>query len=187
MRGTGTPTDRDNVKRREVWQCEGWVCDLETIGSPSIFRLMHSCSLHKNIPDFRFELSQWGACGVVGMELVGFRNLNSWSNKNRSVSRSTVIHHLECVHCYYEQQIKWELKRIHTSGCRWNERLKPKTDGSKCLSYTGLRGDLEHLTIVTRLKINRRKVFIIKSRGRYLLLSQKARGKEKTYISVSVW
>ena len=29
----------------------------------------------------------------------------------------------------YEQQIKREVKRIHTSGCLWNERLKPKTDG----------------------------------------------------------
>jgi hypothetical protein len=24
-------------KRREVWECEGWVCDLEAIGDPSIF------------------------------------------------------------------------------------------------------------------------------------------------------
>ena len=33
-----------------------------------------------------------------------------------------------------------------------NERLKAKTDGSKRLTYTGLWGDLEHLTIETRLK-----------------------------------
>ena len=37
------------------------------------------------------------------------------------------------------------------SGYRYNERLKAKTDGSKCLTYTGLCGDLEHLTIETRL------------------------------------
>ena len=37
------------------------------------------------------------------------------------------------------------------SGCRSNERLKTKTDGSKRLTYTGLCGDLEHLTIETRL------------------------------------
>ena len=43
------------------------------------------------------------------------------------------------------------LKRIHTSGYRCNERLKAKTDGSKCLAYTGLYGDLDHLTIETRL------------------------------------
>jgi hypothetical protein len=51
---------------------------------------------------------------------------------------------------YYEQQVKRELKGIHISGYRCNERLKAKTDGSKRLTYTGLRGDLEHLTIETR-------------------------------------
>ncbi len=34
---------------------------------------------------------------------------------------------------------------------RCNERLKAKTDGSKRLAYTWLGGDLEHLTIETRL------------------------------------
>ena len=43
---------------------------------------------------------------------------------------------------YYEQQINRDLKRTHISGCRCNERLKAKTDGSKRLAYTGLRGDL---------------------------------------------
>ncbi len=52
---------------------------------------------------------------------------------------------------FYEQQIKRELKEKHISGCRCNERLKAKTDGSKHLTYTGLHGDLEHLTIETRL------------------------------------
>ena len=53
---------------------------------------------------------------------------------------------------YYEQQVKRELKRIHISGYRCNERLKAKTDGSKRLVYTGFGGELEHLTIETRLK-----------------------------------
>ena len=52
---------------------------------------------------------------------------------------------------FYEQQVKWELKRIHISGYRCNERLTSKTDGSKRLGYTGFHGDLEHLTIETRL------------------------------------
>ena len=38
----------------------------------------------------------------------------------------------------YEQQIKRDLKRIRVSGGRCNERLKVKTEGSKCLGYTGL-------------------------------------------------
>jgi hypothetical protein len=52
---------------------------------------------------------------------------------------------------YYEQQVNRELKRIHISGYRCNERLQAKTDGSNLLTYTGLCGDLEHLTIETRL------------------------------------
>ena len=42
---------------------------------------------------------------------------------------------------YYEQQIKRELKKIHISGCRCNERLKAKIQGSKRLTYTRLRSD----------------------------------------------
>ena len=52
---------------------------------------------------------------------------------------------------YYEQQIQQVVKRIHISGCRCNERLNDKTDGSNRLGYTGLCGDLEHLRIETRL------------------------------------
>ncbi len=35
---------------------------------------------------------------------------------------------------------KVRLKRIHIDGCRYNERLNAKTEGSKRLGYTGLRG-----------------------------------------------
>ena len=42
---------------------------------------------------------------------------------------------------YYEQQIKRELKGIHIRGCRCNERLQAKTDGSTRLAYTGLTSD----------------------------------------------
>ncbi len=52
---------------------------------------------------------------------------------------------------YDEQQIKRWLKRIHKSECRFNERLKAKTDGSTRLTDTGLTGDLEHLTLETHL------------------------------------
>jgi hypothetical protein len=36
-------------------------------------------------------------------------------------------------------------------GCRCNERLKAKTDGSMRLTYTGLGGELEHLKVETSL------------------------------------
>ena len=43
-------------------------------------------------------------------------------------------------HCciYYEQQIKRELKGTHICGCRYNERLKPKTE----IDLSGLRSYL---------------------------------------------
>ncbi len=42
--GTGTPKDRDEVNRREVWECEGWVCDEEAIGVSSIFKAIRSAA-----------------------------------------------------------------------------------------------------------------------------------------------
>ena len=29
VRGTGTPKDNDEVNKREVCECDGWVCDLD--------------------------------------------------------------------------------------------------------------------------------------------------------------
>ena len=47
--------------------------------------------------------------------------------------------------------MKRELKRRPIYECRCDERLKVKTEGSTHLTYTGLRGGLEHLKIETRL------------------------------------
>ena len=49
------------------------------------------------------------------------------------------------------EEIKRELKGILIYECRCNERLKAKAEGSTRLTYTGLRGELEHLKIKTRL------------------------------------
>ncbi len=35
--GTGKPKDRDEVNKREVGECDGWGCDVDTTGVPSIF------------------------------------------------------------------------------------------------------------------------------------------------------
>jgi hypothetical protein len=35
-------------------------------------------------------------------------------------------------------RVKPEPKRIYINGCRYNERLNTKTEGSKRLAYTGL-------------------------------------------------
>ena len=60
-------------------------------------------------------------------------------NGQESTSRA-----VEC-YFYHETQIKRELNGIHICGCRFNERLKAKTDGSTRLGYTGLHGELEHI------------------------------------------
>jgi hypothetical protein len=39
-------------------------------------------------------------------------------------------------------QVKREIQRIHLNGCRCNERLITKTEGSKLLAYTGLLGQV---------------------------------------------
>jgi hypothetical protein len=47
--------------------------------------------------------------------------------------------------------MKQELNRRLIYECRCDERLKPKSEGSTRLTYTGLSGGLEHLKIETRL------------------------------------
>jgi hypothetical protein len=47
--------------------------------------------------------------------------------------------------------INREVKRRPIYECRCDEILKVKTEGSTNLTYTGLRGGLEHLKIETRL------------------------------------
>ena len=44
---------------------------------------------------------------------------------------------------FYYEQLR-ELKEILICGCWWNERPKVKTEGSTCLTYTGLCGELGH-------------------------------------------
>jgi hypothetical protein len=51
---------------------------------------------------------------------------------------------------HYET-IKRELKMKPISKCRWDGRLKTKTEESTRLSDTGLLGELENLKIKTRL------------------------------------
>jgi len=44
-----------------------------------------------------------------------------------------------------------ELQRRPLHECRCDDRLENKAEGSTRLTYTGLRGELEHLKIETRL------------------------------------
>ena len=51
--------------------------------------------------------------------------------------------------------MKRELKGIQIYGCRCDQRLQDKTEGSTRLAYTGLCGGLGHLKIETRLRDER--------------------------------
>jgi hypothetical protein len=67
---------------------------------------------------------------------------------------------------YYET-IKRELNKRLIYECRCDERLKPKTEGSTCLTYTGLSEGLEYLKIETKL-INER---FTSTMGEYVILT----------------
>jgi hypothetical protein len=53
------------------------------------------------------------------------------------------------------EDIKRGLNRKRLYECRCDERLRAKAEGSTRLTYTGLRGGLEHLKIETRLRDER--------------------------------
>jgi hypothetical protein len=55
-RGTGTPNwDKDEVNKREVCECEGWVWDLDAIGTPSRLRLIRKAAALAS----RFPIFDW--------------------------------------------------------------------------------------------------------------------------------
>jgi hypothetical protein len=60
---------------------------------------------------------------------------------------------VDCDIVVYYETIKRDLNKrlIYYDECRCDERLKPKDERSTCLTYTVLRGGLEHLKIETRL------------------------------------
>ena len=139
-RGTGTPKDKDEVNRREVWECDGWECDLEVMGDPSISRIIRkSFNLRKSQSNPGLELGRTSRTEELEESTVVLRNLNSW-NHQRSLDFDV----------YYESR-KRELKTRPIYECRCDERLKTKDEKSTCLTYTGLLGGLEHLKMKTRL------------------------------------
>jgi hypothetical protein len=92
---------------------------------------------------------------------------------------------LDFIFVYYES-IKRELQTRPIYECQCesppcDERLKPKAEESTYLTYTGLLGELEHLKIETR-SIDE----MFTRKFSCLLLIDKARTKDKTYIWFSV-
>ncbi len=64
---------RDEVNRRDVCECDGWVCVLEVIDDPSMLRLTRKSGvLVRVLPTERLTVE-------VEESTVMFRKLNSWS------------------------------------------------------------------------------------------------------------
>jgi hypothetical protein len=51
--GSGTPKDKDDVNRRDVCECDGSVCVLEGIGTPSRLRCTQPATLTRVLPTLR--------------------------------------------------------------------------------------------------------------------------------------
>jgi hypothetical protein len=71
--GTGTPKDRDEVNEREV--CE---CDLEAIGIPLMFNVIHSAAdLARMLPTLDLTCEENTDSAVVKLATVMFSKMNS--------------------------------------------------------------------------------------------------------------
>ena len=111
---------------RCVWCVHGWTRNMGT-------RRVWSCKsyqLHVDTVVSRRVQSESGVCGDNQWTCVCVseyhRDRETWEGTGEGL--------------YYEQEIKWELHGILMWGCRCNERLKVKTEGSTLLTYY-LEGD----------------------------------------------
>ena len=110
--GTGTPKDRDEVNRREFCSCDGWVCDLEAIGVPSMFKLIRSTTdlvTMLSTLDLRGEENttrrKWKlVCGIWTCEVARKRSVSCWwESKKRRHTNSPLNIVLDIVsnwHCF---------------------------------------------------------------------------------------
>ena len=92
---------------------------------------------------------------LISMVLLVFFVIRGKSRGKKSWSLVSV----SIVVVYYEE-IKRTLKRRPIHECRYDERIKTKTEGSTRLAHTGLIGELEPLKTETRL-INERFVSVM--------------------------
>ncbi len=139
-RGTGTPKDKDEVNKREVCECEGWVWDLDVIGAPSRLRLIRNhaaVALVRIFLTLDLSIEEKAARRKWNWPLFVYTNWTPVVVKKRSVSR-------------------WDCKNKSLTNSRCN---LPDVD-------------LRHIRLYSTS---------------CLLLIDKERAKDKTYIWVSVW
>ena len=97
--GTVTPEHIDEVNKREVCECDGWVYDLDDTGTPSIFNIIHSTStLLRIFPildlncEEKAEWRKWNwsrSCSARWTpETEKKRSVSRWDCKNRRYTKS---------------------------------------------------------------------------------------------------
>ena len=97
--GTGKPKDRDEVNKWDSCEWDGWVCERDVIGAPSIFKLTHrAAALDKLLPIFALSCPRKAArlkwkvprCDCAGWtpEAAKKRSVSRWACKNRRRANS---------------------------------------------------------------------------------------------------
>jgi hypothetical protein len=96
---TGTPKDKDEVNKRELGECEGWVWDLDAIGAPSRLRLMCKTVALTRVrptlllnPEEKAVRRKWNmsrcVCAGWTPETEKKRSVSRWVCKNKSLTNS---------------------------------------------------------------------------------------------------
>ena len=100
VRGTGTPKDRDEVNKHDTCEWDGWICERDVIGAPSIFKLTHRAStLVRVLPTFvlscerkvtrlKVKSPPLVCCAGWTPEAAKKRSVSRWACKNSNLMNS---------------------------------------------------------------------------------------------------
>jgi hypothetical protein len=109
---------RDEVKRRDVWECDGWVCDLEDIGAPSIFNVIRSDTvLLRMLPTFdfvtpRIYLSHPVTTGSSS-QLLSFDRESGPVQVNKILRGRRLLRNLNTYNKYYSTFPEYQISTLH--------------------------------------------------------------------------
>ncbi len=130
--GTGTPKDRDEVNRRDVCECDGWVCVLEVIDVPSILSVI------------RKPATWWGYCRLLCSGWPRTSHGGSGITRKNRDSKNTCCLLLIDKSRTKDKTYIWLSVWWKTITERWWIYIIG-------LAYTGFLEELEYLKIETRL------------------------------------
>ncbi len=83
--------DRDEVNRRDFFECDGWVCDLDVTGVSLISNIIRSeVTLPRRFPhlDFNWGRTPRGGSGTGHGRVEKKRSVSRWPCKNRRDTKS---------------------------------------------------------------------------------------------------